>query len=198
MKEFFVSIVNWFAINKDGIIAFLTSSNVVGFVTAIVLLVRQIRASKDNTRATGILTESMKLNNELGGTVTETQIGVKKVLLENQALKQKLLEQTKNLEDFKDAIFTKINAMMDVQSIVYATIKDEKTRVNVMNLLTNAKFAENKTRAELEAEVESLRDALATKVEDVKKLADEAVENIKKTVAVETKEEVQETEVVRY
>lgn len=198
MREFFMSIVNWFTINKDGIIAFLSSSNFIGFITAIVLLVRQIRASKDNTKATGILTESMKLNNELGGTVTETQIGVKEVLLENQALKQKLLEQTKNLEDFKDAIFTKINAMMDVQSIVYATIKDEKTRVNVMNLLTNAKFAENKTRAELEAEVESLRDALATKVEDVKKLADEAVENIKKTVSTETKEEVQETEVVRY
>lgn len=198
MKEFFMSIVNWFVDNKDAIIAFLTSSNVVGFVTAIVLLVRQIRASKDNTKATGILTESMKLNNELGGTVNETQIGVKEVLLENQALREKLLEQTKNIEDFKDAIFTKINAMMDVQSIVYATIKDEKTRINVMNLLTNAKFAENKTRAELEAEVESLRDALATKVEDVKKLADEAVENIKKTVAVETKEEVQETEVVRY
>ena len=191
MKEFFVNIVNWFVQNKDGIITTLLSSNFIGFITAIILLIRQIRSSKDNTSATNALNENIKQNATVNDAITGTKTSVQELVHENQQLKAELIE-------LKDSLYAKVNAMMEVQSLVYSTIKDEKTRTTVQNILTNAKLAENKTRAELEAEVESLRDKLAAKVEDVKKLADTAVESIKKVVSPEVKEEAKENEIVRY
>ena len=195
MKEFFMNIINWFSINKDAIFAFFTSSTFASFVAAIVLVIRQTKASKDNTSATNILNKSIEANNSLNAVMNSVGVDTKEILFAYGEMHKQLLSAMDDIENFKDAVFGKINAMMDVQAIVYATIKDEKTRMNVMNILSNAKLLENKTREELEAKVENLRDALTEKVEDVKKLADDALEEVRRTISTDNTDD---TDIVRY
>ena len=57
-----------------------------------------------------------------------------------------------------DTLMTKVNAILDVQSLVYQTIKDENTRVAVNNILTNAKYAVTEQRAQLIKELNSLKE----------------------------------------
>ena len=76
-----------------------------------------------------------------------------------------------------------MNAVLEVQSVVYSTIKDETIRKNVSGILMDAKYSETATRASLEAEVENLRKKVNEKIEVIKDVVEDTAVKVKKVTA---------------
>ena len=183
MVEFFHNIWNWFVLNKDEIVLFFTSSNFVAFMTTIVMLVKQLKANKSNNETNKVLKTS--LDNAVS--IAADVVGIR----DNISATNDGFATVKNdLESFKketyaalDVIVQKMNAVLEVQSVVYSTIKDETIRKNVSGILMDAKYSETATRASLEAEVENLRKKVNEKIEVIKDVVEDTAVKVKKVTA---------------
>lgn len=180
MVEFFQNICNWFVLNKDEIVLFFTSSNFVAFMTTIVMLVKQLKANKSNNETNKGLKTSLDNAVSIAADVVSIRDN-------SSATNDQLVTVQNDLESFKketydalDVIVQKMNAVLEVQSIVYSTIKDETIRKNVSGILMDAKYTETATRASLEAEVESLRKKVNEKIEVIKDVVEDAAVKVKK------------------
>lgn len=183
MVEFFQNIWNWFVLNKDEIVLFFTSSNFVAFMTTIVMLVKQLKANKSNNETNKGLKTSLDNAVSIAADVVSIRDN-------SSATNDQLVTVQNDLESFKketydalDVIVQKMNAVLEVQSIVYSTIKDETIRKNVSGILMDAKYTETATRASLEAEVESLRKKVNEKIEVIKDVVEDAAVKVKKVTA---------------
>ena len=180
MVEFFQNIWNWFVLNKDEIVLFFTSSNFVAFMTTIVMLVKQLKANKNSNETN----KGLKTSLDNAVSIAADVVSIR----DNSATTNDQLVTVQNdLESFKketcdalDVIVQKMNAVLEVQSIVYSTIKDETIRKNVSGILMDAKYTETATRASLEAEVESLRKKVSEKIEVIKDVVEDAAVKVKK------------------
>lgn len=180
MVEFFQNIWNWFVLNKDEIVLFFTSSNFVAFMTTIVMLVKQLRANKVNNETNNGLKASLDNAISIASDVVSIRDN-------SAATNDQLLTVQTDLDAFKketydalDVLVQKMNAVLEVQSLVYSTIKDETIRKNVNGILMDAKYAETATRASLEAEVESLRKKVNEKIEVIKDVVEDTAVKVRK------------------
>ena len=180
MVEFFQNIWNWFVSNKDEIVLFFTSSNFVAFMTTIVMLVKQLKANKSNNETN----KGLKTSLENAVSIASDVVSIRD---NSSTTNDKLVTVQNDVENFKketydalDVIVQKMNAILEVQSVVYSTIKDEAIRKNVSGILMDAKYAETATRASLEAEVESLRKKVNEKIEVIKDVVEDAAVKVKK------------------
>lgn len=180
MVEFFQNIWNWFVLNKDEIVLFFTSSNFVAFMTTIVMLVKQLRANKVNNETNNGLKASLDNAISIASDVVSIRDN-------STATNDQLLTVQTDLDAFKketydalDVLVQKMNAVLEVQSLVYSTIKDETIRKNVSGILMDAKYAETATRASLEAEVESLRKKVNEKIEVIKDVVEDTAVKVRK------------------
>ena len=94
------------------------------------------------------------------------------------------------LESEQVSLTKKLNAVLDVQSIVYATIRDDNTRNAINSILANAKFNEtaDETRQKLMQEVEDLKAKLAEEMEKVKTMTEEASTKLEEIVEPKTEQ----------
>ena len=187
------NIGKWFVENKETILAVLTaiqSSGLVGFIAWAVKSTKQVKL---NTKTTETLNKSITCVDSLNGEVAEMK-DVNKVLIEKCDY---LENQMNDLENSMDILITKIDAIIEVQSVVYTTIKDDKTRATVNNLLTNAKYAVTEQRKKLIDELEALRQQIKTQAEAQKQLVEHAVNKAQSIVKVEDKP-AEEQVVTRY
>lgn len=182
MVEFFQNIFNWFVLHKDEIVLFFTSSNVITFISTIILLIRQFRATKHNTISV----------NDISGKLANTLQSVEKVTdIKNSCDDTNAIANTTRTEllEFKNEVDTTLNvlqqklqAILDVQSIVYSNLSDDTARTNINNILTTAKLAETAKVAALEKQLEELQAAIADKVNAVQETVQEVTTNVKKAV----------------
>lgn len=187
------NIGKWFVENKETILAVLTaiqSSGLVGFIAWAVKSTKQVKL---NTKTTETLNKSIGCVDGLNGEVAEMK-GVNKTLIEKC---EYLENQMNDLQNTMDILLTKVDAMIEVQSVVYTTIKDDKTRATVNNLLTNAKYAVTEQRKKLIDELESLRQQIKTQAEAQKQLVEHAVNKAQSIVKVEDKP-AEEQVITRY
>lgn len=187
------NIGKWFVENKETILAVLTaiqSSGLIGFIAWAVKSTKQVKL---NTKTTETLNKSITCVDSLNGEVTEMK-DVNKALIEKCDY---LENQMNDLQNSMDILLTKVDAMIEVQSVVYTTIKDDKTRATVNNLLTNAKYAVTEQRKKLIDELEALRQQIKTQAEAQKQLVEHAVNKAQSIVKVEDKP-VEEQVVTRY
>ena len=187
------NIGKWFVENKETILAVLTaiqSSGLIGFIAWAVKSTKQVKL---NTKTTETLNKSITFVDGLNGEVTEMK-DVNKTLIEKC---EYLENQMNDLQNSMDILLTKVDAMIEVQSVVYTTIKDDKTRATVNNLLTNAKYAVTEQRKKLIDELESLRQQIKTQAEAQKQLVEHAVNKAQSIVKVEDKP-AEEQVVTRY
>lgn len=187
------NIGKWFVENKETILAVLTaiqSSGLIGFIAWAVKSTKQVKL---NTKTTETLNKSITCVDGLNGEVTEMK-GVNKTLIEKC---EYLENQMNDLQNSMDILLTKVDAMIEVQSVVYTTIKDDKTRATVNNLLTNAKYAVTEQRKKLIDELEALRQQIKTQAEAQKQLVEHAVNKAQSIVKVEDKP-AEEQVVTRY
>lgn len=187
------NIGKWFVENKESILAVLTaiqSSGLIGFIAWAVKSTKQVKL---NTKTTETLNKSITCVDSLNGEVTEMK-DVNKTLIEKCDY---LENQMNDLQNSMDILITKIDAIIEVQSVVYTTIKDDKTRATVNNLLTNAKYAVTEQRKKLIDELESLRQQIKAQAEAQKQLVEHAVNKAQSIVKVEDAP-VEEQVVTRY
>lgn len=173
MTEFIYNCYLWVASNYKEITMVLTSTQFLSIVSALVLLVRSIRKTDNNVVASKVLTEQLEKNEDNAKVVKEIKTELDTIKNENTVLQQELSDSKESI----DILLSKINAMLEVQSVVYSTIKNETVRETVDNILINAKYAETKTRAKLKKEVEELKVKVAEKFDTV-------MEDVNKTVNV--------------
>ena len=187
------NIGKWFVENKETILAVLTaiqSSGLIGFIAWAVKSTKQVKL---NTQTTETLNKSITCVDGLNGEVAEMK-GVNKTLIEKC---EYLENQMNDLENSMDILLTKVDAMIEVQSVVYTTIKDDKTRATVNNLLTNAKYAVTEQRKKLIEELEALRQQIKAQADAQKQLVEHAVNKAQSIVKVEDAP-VEEQVVTRY
>lgn len=187
------NIGKWFVENKETILAVLTaiqSSGLIGFIAWAVKSTKQVKL---NTKTTETLNKSITCVDSLNGEVTEMK-DVNKTLIEKCDY---LENQMNDLQNSMDILITKVDAIIEVQSVVYTTIKDDKTRATVNNLLTNAKYAVTEQRKKLIDELEALRQQIKTQAEAQKQLVEHAVNKAQSIVKVEDKP-AEEQVVTRY
>ena len=187
------NIGKWFVENKETILAVLTaiqSSGLIGFIAWAVKSTKQVKL---NTKTTETLNKSITCVDGLNGEVTEMK-DVNKTLVEKC---EYLENQMNDLQNSMDILLTKVDAMIEVQSVVYTTIKDDKTRATVNNLLTNAKYAVTEQRKKLIDELEALRQQIKAQADAQKQLVEHAVNKAQSIVKVEDKP-AEEQVVTRY
>ena len=186
------NIGKWFIDNQETILAVLTaiqSSGLIGFIAWAVKSTKQVKL---NTKTTEVLNNSISCVDSLNGDV----VGLKDVNKELIEKCEYLENQMNDLQNSMDILLTKVDAIIEVQSVVYTTIKDDKTRATVNNLLTNAKYAVTEQRKKLIEELEALREQIKTQAEAQKQLVEHAVNKAQSIVKVEDKPE--DEVVVRY
>ena len=205
MIEFYNSIAAWFSANVQTITAFLTSSTFISIVLAVVTFIKKSKSTENNTLSINSLTEAL-------GNVTNNREDISQILtaLTNaagkvQSIIQNVSDMQSKLTDFQNSTNYKINAMLEVQNIVYSTIKDENIRNAVNSILVTAKHEDAMTKSALEAEIAELKASIAEKLSAVDKEVNTTVNKVSNMITgnaagavsdVEKEEFV--TETVRY
>lgn len=186
MVEFLQSIIDWVVINKDEILLFFTSGQFAALITSLVVLVKQLKANSgiNNT------------NKELKVSLDEANAKITDMLVVKESsnnaskdvakMKAEVAEFKTEVEDSFDTILKKMNAILEVQSLVYSTVKDEHLRTMIASILTDAKFIETATRAELESQIEALKEQIKEKVAVIQDTVDDATTKVKKMATTHT------------
>lgn len=179
MMEFINSCKQWFIENEVAMSSILTPATFVSVIVSIGTIIKLIFSNKKNLLASGELKESLLSNKALSDGVTslkdtlnEYKSELDKVHNENSKLKEQIDVMKNETLDMCNVIDTKLRAMLDVQSIVYSTIKDDNIRNTVSGLLVNARYAESISRAKLKREAEELKSKVADKMTEIQDLVD--------------------------
>lgn len=183
MTEFFQNIYAWLAANSNKIVAFLTSANFLAMLTLVVNTIRTIKTNK------GVAITSTDLKNELTessknrGVIASIK-GVSDTIKDVTEATKTAIDETKALLDKELLTVTnKVNAMLEVQSLVYSTIRDDSLRQTVSNLLNTARYNDSNTKEQLQSEIDSLKKALNDKMEEVNKTMSDAIDKVQTVVS---------------
>nr|DAR08735.1 MAG TPA: hypothetical protein [Caudoviricetes sp.] len=183
MTEFFQNIYAWLAANSNKIVAFLTSANFLAMLTLVVNTVRTIKTNK------GVAITSTDLKNELTESSKNRNViasikGVSETIKDVTEATKAAIDETKALLDKELLTVTnKVNAMLEVQSLVYSTIRDDSLRQTVSNLLNTARYSDANTKEQLQSEIDSLKKALNDKMEEVNQTMSDAIDKVQTVVA---------------
>lgn len=198
MVEFFRNIGTWLVEHKDGIVVFFTSSNFIAFISTIILIVKQIAATKASITEVSTANETLTKTNALAENVKDVSDTAKSTETEVQNLKDNVTEMETKLNKALSFLEQKLDAIIDVQSIVYSTIRDESVRQNVANILTSAKFFGDSTKAEMQQEIARLKEAIEATVAVANDAVNKNKEKLNNTSADNTKSKKSKTSAPRY
>lgn len=200
MIEFLNSIWQWILENKDNILAFITSSDFVATMTMFAALVKSIDSTKKNTLSITSIKDTIKLQQGINDDVTNVKDVVMVVQSEVNGVKNAIvdtIDKVAHLENtvkqLDDELLTKVNAMLEVQNIVYSTIKDDTIRNTVNTILIAAKHSDAKSKAKLQDELDALREELNAKNAELDAVVTKMVEKIVTDVPVEGITTVEDT-----
>ena len=157
IKAFGLSIWEWIVANRDSISTFVLSGQFASLVGALILLIRQIRQVKSNTNSTNMLNQTLTNTNTMSTSVKELDENFRSLKMENDSLRTELSETEDRLQAANNEIMNKLNAIIEVQSIVYSTIRDDGVRQTVNTILNNARYSEKNFKQELETQIETLK-----------------------------------------
>ena len=183
MTEFFQNIYAWLAANSNKIVAFLTSANFLAMLTLVVNTIRTIKTNK------GVAITSTDLKNELTESSKNRSViasikGVSETIKDVTEATKTAIDETKALLDKELLTVTnKVNAMLEVQSLVYSTIRDDSLRQTVSNLLNTARYNDTNTKEQLQSEIDSLKKALNDKMEEVNRTMSDAIDKVQTVVS---------------
>ena len=154
--EWINNILLWLKENINGIVAFLSSGTVIGCITNIIMILRQGKNISNTLKSTDTLNTSLYENKKVLISVdsnTKSVNELKESVENSSTVNQNLLYKIGEFD-------IKLTAVLEVMNIVYSTIKDDTIRNTVSNIITNAKYAETSTRANLEKQLTEMRNKL--------------------------------------
>lgn len=187
MVEFFRNVFTWFVEHKDEIVVFFTSTNFAAVLSGIILLIKQIKATRTTNKSVENSSSILDKAVELAQNVTSVSDKASLTESNTEEIKVKIDSVNKQFVNELEILQQKLNAMLEVQTIVYNSMKDETARKNVFNLLTQAKLVETSKYSELEQQVESLKKKVEEKVNDVQSVVEETVTTVQNVVGTKKK-----------
>ena len=187
MVEFFKNLFTWFVEHKDEIVVFFTSTNFAAVISSVILLIKQIKATRNTNKSVENSSSILDKAVELAQSVTSVSDKTASTENNTEEIKVKIDSVNKQFVNELEILQQKLNAMLEVQTIVYNSMKDETARKNVFNLLTQAKLVETSKYAELEQQVESLKKKVEEKVNDVQNVVEETVTTVQNVVGTKKK-----------
>lgn len=178
MIEFFTNIWNWIMQYKQEIVLYLSSGQFALLLGQIVVFIKTIRSNKNNINVSKTLQDSISNSKSTKDKIEDTANNTKDIKDKQEDIERLVEEKCSGIIDKVSSALVKIDAMLDVQSIVYSTIKDEKVRNNVNNILTTAKYTDAQTRADLKRQVEDLKAQIADKVKEITDSVEKTTESV--------------------
>lgn len=198
IKTFGINIWQWFVENKDGITAFFMSGQFASLIAAAVMLVKNIKQTKANTQSTKTLNLALDKNNEMSQSVEKIGKDFQELKSENESLREELKNTEKKLEESNTRIQDSLNAMLEVQSIVYSTIRDDEVRMTVNKLLNNARYSDKNFKLELQTEIENMKKDFENRVNDMNKALTDSMSKVNNSINAGAKAEKKMNETTRY
>lgn len=190
MTEFFQNCWQWALNNRDGIVAFFTSANFIAFLTTIVTIVKSIKSNTQTRVSNEKIVEGLNATTDVKSNVVELTVNNKASNEKLDALVAKQDAMQKQLDSFIENTTAKVNAMLEVQTIVYSTIKDDTMRNSVNTILIDAKHCESSAKAKLQEELEELKAKLVETTTKIATEISETVDNVENVMHVGVTEEV--------
>ena len=171
MSEFFYNIGVWFAENRDNILTFVTSTNFVALLGLTFTILKDCKSRKNNTASVNNFSETLKAQN----TSADMMNSLASDSVEVNAKMSEVMSRLAYVKTMQEEFNQKVDTLLEVFTIVYSTIKDDKIRNSVNTLLISAKHYGAQTKAELENEIKRLKQDLDKYMTMAKDKADEAV-----------------------
>ena len=177
----------WFLDNKDTILAWFMSGQAASVITTIVMLIKNAKQIKGNTESTKTLNTTLENTNVMKDDVDTLKEKVSVLTDENTKLSESVVELETKLSRSNKLIASKLDAIIEVQSIVYSTIRDDCVRQTVNTILNNARYSDTNFKEQLESEISGLKAEFETKMADISKGMTEAIDKVSNSVnAAET------------
>lgn len=179
--------------NKDSILAVMSTLDLGAITVGVVALVKNIIAARANTTATNTLRES---NDEL-----KSAIGILTSMNEDVTYCKNAIAEILATIGTNDAVIVnkcddiknKLNSIVEAQTLVYSTIKDENMRRAVQGHLVAAKYSEPNIQEKIDKEMEEMRHKLSQVMEEIDNIgvtAANAIKNVSVTEPVEEEEQI--------
>lgn len=172
----------WFLDNKDTIIAWFMSGQAVSVIASFVMLIRNAKQIKSNTDSTNTLNGTLENTNVMKEDLDTLKQKVVTLADENEKLSNSVVELETKLSDSNKLIASKLDAIIEVQSIVYSTIRDDSVRQTVNTILNNARYSNTNFKEQLESEISGLKAEFETKIADISKGMTDAIDKVSTTV----------------
>lgn len=177
----------WFLDNKDTILAWFMSGQAASVITTIIMLVKNAKQIKGNTESTKTLNTTLENTNVMKDDVDTLKEKVCVLTDENTKLSNSVIDLETKLSQSNNLIASKLDAIIEVQSIVYSTIRDDSVRQTVNTILNNARYSDTNFKEQLESEISGLKAEFETKMADISKGMNEAINKVSNSVnAAET------------
>lgn len=160
MIEFFQSIWAWLVANKDNIIGFFTSTDFIATMGSLIAIRKMYKSYNKNTLSLNSINNSISTTTAINENVSFVMNTIDEICKHTSDVTIKLNELETKVSEFMKSTTNKINAMLEVQTLVYSTVKDDDIRKTVSSILTTAKFEETSTKAQLLAEIDELKSKL--------------------------------------
>lgn len=172
----------WFLENKDAILAWFMSGQAVSVVASFVMLIKNAKQIKGNTDSTNTLNGTLENTNVMKEDLDTLKQKVVTLADENEKLSNSVVELETKLSDSNKLIASKLDAIIEVQSIVYSTIRDDSVRQTVNTILNNARYSNTNFKEQLESEISGLKAEFETKIADISKGMTDAIDKVSTTV----------------
>lgn len=196
MIEWFDSIWAWIVNNYEAIIGFLTSTTFLGVVGAVVTVIKNSKTVKNNSKVITDVQAAFSDTSAINTNVALVLTCIEKLPDLIKILDEKLSQFDKISSINNEDLQTKIDSMLEVQRIVYSTIKDDNIRNSVNSILTNAKNAEAMSKAELVKEINDLKKIISDNAEALSNAVNKA--QVAEATDVKVEEATPNTILTRY
>lgn len=172
----------WFLDNKDTIIAWFMSGQAISVIASFVMLVKNAKQIKGNTESTKTLNGTLENTNVMKEDLDTLKQKVSTLADENEELSKSVVDFETKLSQSNKLIASKLDAIIEVQSIVYSTIRDDSVRQTVNTILNNARYSDTNFKEQLESEISGLKAEFETKIADISKGMTDAIDKVSNSV----------------
>lgn len=178
----FDNIYQWIMENLAVITAWFGAGELATIISLAVLIVRNIKASRHGSFLTGRLNDSLAENNQFAKGIKNSMntVDEKMTAIDGQVnnIEEQITLLNNEFNKSIDLLNSKIGAIMEVQTLVYSTIKDEDMRNNVTKILTSAKYNDTGVQTEIAGEIAKMQEEFGKALSDMQKTLETTVQGI--------------------
>ena len=202
-QSFCYNIWLWYLEHREGISTFFMSGQFASLIGMIVMTLRNLKQVKSNTDSSKELKDALNKNERMSKSITQLQSDFNVLKEENTLLRADLGAKEEKIIESNSQITDKLNSILEVQSIVYSTIRDDDVRLTVNKILNNARYCDKNFKEELQGKIEEMKCDFEKKLEEVNESVHHSIEDVTNTMnpaeaAKLRSQQLQNDEVIRY